>query len=110
MVIEDKIHEPFFEKASALYHTMIKNNKEQYLRKSEKKFAENLHIFIICLFDLKRVVSGIDYLRLFTEEETEIVVEGGKIRERIKQEKGFKGMRRVKEDESLGKNKKKEKK
>lgn len=45
---------------------MIKNNKEQYLKKSEKIFAENFHIFIICLFDLKRVVSGVDYLELFS--------------------------------------------
>lgn len=70
-MIDENINENFFEKASTLYHTMIKNNKEQFLRKSEKIFAENFHIFIICLFDLKRVISGIDYLELFTDNQSE---------------------------------------
>ena len=68
LVAENKISEDYFGKASAIYQTMIKDLGFDTLKREELEFAEAFHIIIVCIFDLKRVISGIDYLESYYEE------------------------------------------
>lgn len=73
---EKKIDSTSFEKAAAIYESVIKENEESVdASNNEFIFCEAFHEFIYSVFEFEKEITGNDYLGIFEEQTVDVEVD-----------------------------------